>query len=321
MATSTSNHAESRPAFLFPGQGSQVVGMGKDLYENSSAAREVFDEVDKALGEPLTKLMFEGPVEALNQTYNCQPAIMTVSLACLAAVAETGKGAVPQPFLLAGHSLGEYTALVASGVIAIPSAVALVRERGRLMEEACEQREGAMAAILGLDADTLEEVCHKTGTQIANINSPRQIVISGEQSKVAQAMKLAKEGGARRAVALRVSGAFHSYLMGPALDGMLKALNSVELGHPATPVIANCTAKPLSASWEVKEELMEQLCGCVRWQECIEYMVNEGATCFIEFGPGKVLSSLVKQINPDTPVAAVSDLASVQSLGNEPLFG
>lgn len=320
MAISTSSTAVPRPAFLFPGQGSQVVGMGKDLYENSKAARKVFDQVDRALGEPLTELMFQGPESALNHTYNCQPAIMTMSLACLAAVAETSNGAIPQPYFLAGHSLGEYTALVASGVMDIPSAVALVRERGRLMEKACEQREGAMAAILGLDADTLEEVCHQTGTQIANINSPGQIVISGEQEQVAQAMKLAKERGARRAVALRVTGAFHSYLMGSALDGMLKALNSVEFGHPGTPVIANCTAKPLGASWEVKEELAEQLCGCVRWQECIEYMIAEGATCFIEFGPGKVLSGLVKQIKPDAAVATVNDLASVQGLGNEPFF-
>lgn len=319
MAISTNSSEVPRPAYLFPGQGSQVVGMGKDLYENSKAAREVFDEVDQALGQPLTKLMFQGPEPELNQTYNCQPAIMTMSLACLAAVAETSNGAVPEPLFLAGHSLGEYTALVASGVMDIPSAVTLVRERGRLMEKACEQRDGAMAAILGLEVDTLEEVCHQTGTQIANINSPGQIVISGEQAQVAQTMQLAKEHGARRAVALRVTGAFHSYLMGSALHGMLKALNSVELGHPGTPVIANCTAKPLSASWEVKEELAEQLCGCVRWQECIEYMIAEGATSFIEFGPGKVLSGLVKQIKPDASVAAVNDLASIQVLGSEPL--
>ena len=318
MAISTNSTEVARAAYLFPGQGSQVVGMGKDLYENSKAARAVFDEVDQALGEPLTKLMFLGPEPELNHTYNCQPAIMTMSLACLAAVAEVKNEAVPEPFLLAGHSLGEYTALVASGVLDIPSAVTLVRERGRLMEEACEQRNGTMAAILGLETDTLEEVCHQTGTQIANINSPGQIVISGEQALVAEAMKLAKEHGARRAIALRVTGAFHSYLMGSALDGMLRALNSVELGHPGTPVIANCTAKPLGASWEVKEELAEQLCGCVRWQECIEYMIAEGATCFIEFGPGKVLSGLVKQIKPDALVATVNDLASAQVLGNEP---
>mgnify|MGYP001410586284 CR=1 FL=1 len=314
MANPILDTPDSRPAFLFPGQGSQVVGMGKDLYESSSAAREVFDAVDQALGESLTNLMFDGPQKELNRTWNCQPAIMTVSLACLAVAAEASVDAVSHPFLMAGHSLGEYSALVASGVMDMEHAVALVRERGRLMEEACEKRRGAMAAILGLNQDVVEEVCREVGTQVANINSPGQIVISGEQDKVAQAMELAKERGARRAVALQVGGAFHSYLMGPALDGMLKALNAVEFRHPATPVVANCTAKPLNADREVKEELAEQLCGCVRWEECIKYMVDAGATCFIEFGPGKVLTGLAKQIARETPSMAVNDLPSVYSL-------
>ena len=316
MAASTINGLGLRPAFLFPGQGSQSVGMGKDLYESSPAARKLFDQVDEALGEPLTKYMFEGPTEELNRTWNCQPAIMTMSLACLAAAEEANSETVSNPYLMAGHSLGEYTALVVSGVVGLSHAVKLVRERGRLMEEACEQHPGSMAAILGLDQAVVEEVCRQTGVQVANVNSPGQIVISGEREKVNEAMKLTKEQGARKVIPLPVSGAFHSYLMGPALSGMLKALDNVEFQHPSIPVIGNCTAKPLNANKEVKEELAEQLCGCVQWQECISYMLKEGTTSFIEFGPGKVLSGLVKQITKDTPVIAVNDLASVQSLAN-----
>ena len=317
MATFSEDIFGPRPAFLFPGQGSQKVGMGKDLYEHSPAARQVFEEVDNILGEPLSQIIFHGPQEELNRTWNCQPGIMTVSLACLAAATEAGNGALSQPFLVAGHSLGEYTALVASGVADLPTTVSLVRERARLMQEACEKQPGAMAAILGMDADAVEKVCKETGTQLANLNSPGQIVISGERAKVDETIQLAKEWGARRAVPLPVSGAFHSYLMVPALEGILKALDSVELRHPSTPVVANCTGKSLNASWEVKEELAEQLCGCVRWQECIAYMVDAGATSFIEFGPGKVLSGLMKQIDGDLLVTSINDLASVQSLAGE----
>lgn len=303
-----------RPAFLFPGQGSQGVGMGKDLYENSPAARKVFNDVDDALGEPLTELMFMGPKEELSRTWNCQPAIMTVSLAALAAAVETDSKAVDHPFLMAGHSLGEYSALVAAGVMDLGNAATLVRERGRLMEEACQKLPGSMAAILGMEREAVEEVCKEVGTQIANINSPGQIVISGEQSSITQAIALAKEKGARRAILLQVSGAFHSYLMGPALDGMMKALNAVDFHHPEIPVIANCTAKPLRADREVKEELAEQLCGCVRWEDCIRYMADEGVTSFIEFGPGNVLTGLAKKISEGTPAIAVNDMASVQNL-------
>ncbi|MCZ6788557.1 MAG: ACP S-malonyltransferase [Chloroflexi bacterium] len=316
MATSSINGLGSRPAFLFPGQGSQTVGMGKDLYESSPAARKLFDQVDQALGEPLTKYMFEGPEEELNRTWNCQPAIMAMSLACLAAAGEANKETVSSPYLMAGHSLGEYTALVVSGVMDLSHAVNLVRERGRLMEEACEEHPGSMAAILGLDQAVVEEVCRQAGVQVANINSPGQIVISGDREKLDEAVKLAKEQGARKVIRLPVSGAFHSYLMGPALGGMLKALDDVEFNHPSIPVIGNCTAKPLNANRDVKEELAEQLCGCVQWQECISYMLKEGVTSFIEFGPGKVLSGLVKQITKEAPVLTVNDLASAQGLSN-----
>lgn len=319
MTSSTISQSDIRTAFLFPGQGSQTVGMGKDLYENSPAAKKLFDEVDATLGEPLTKYMFEGPEEELNRTWNCQPAIMVMSLACLASAREASGGSIPEPYLMAGHSLGEYTALVESGVMPLSNALNLVRERGRLMEEACNLLPGSMAAILGLDQEEVKKICNETGVQMANINSPTQIVISGEEKKIDNAVNLAKEHGARKVIPLPVSGAFHSYLMGPALSGMLKALGNVEFQNPSVPVIGNCTAQPLNADREVKEELAEQLCGCVQWHECISYMLSNNINNFIEFGPGKILSGLVRQISKEPFVMAVNDFSSAQSV-NEKLL-
>lgn len=309
---------DSRSAFLFPGQGAQEVGMGRDVYEKCPAARQIFDEAEQALGTPLTQLMFEGPAEELERTINSQPAILMVSLACLAAAREHAASAIDDSrvYFMAGHSLGEYTALAAAGVLDVAETVRLVRERGRLMQEACDQCPGAMAALLGLEEEVVVEVCRETGTQIANVNSPGQIVISGERASVARAVELASARGAKRAIPLRVSGAFHSYLMGPALDGMVKALDAVQFRNPSTPVIANCTGKPLTTAGEVKEELIQQLCGCVRWQDSISYMVDVGVTSFIEFGPGRVLSSMVKRIADTIQVTSVSDVTSAQSLAS-----
>ncbi len=302
-------------AFLFPGQGAQEVGMGKDLYQASPAARRVIDEADKALGFPLSALMFDGPAQELERTINTQPAILTVSLACLAAASEqAGKSLEADASFMAGHSLGEYTALAASGVLEIGETVWLVKERGRLMQAACDQRPGAMAAILGMELAPLEEVCKETNTQVANINTPGQIVISGSEEDIAKAIKLAVSQGAKRALPLKVSGAFHSYLMGPAMEGMLKALDKVTFHSAAVPIIANCSSKPISSAWEIKEELAQQLCGCVRWQDSVSFMVNAGVSSFVEFGPGKVLSGMVKRIATGVDIAAVSDLASAKSL-------
>ncbi|MEE8442122.1 MAG: ACP S-malonyltransferase [Dehalococcoidia bacterium] len=308
----------SRSAFLFPGQGSQEVGMGQDVYEKCSSARRIFDEAEQALGTPLKQIMFEGPAEELNRTINSQPAILMVSLACLAAAKEHAPTTIDDSHVhfMAGHSLGEYTALAAAGVLDVAETAWLVRERGRLMQEACDQYPGAMAALLGLEEDVVEEVCRETGTQIANVNSPGQIVISGEPCNVKKAVELASARGAKRAIPLRVSGAFHSYLMGSALDGMVKALDSVKFRNPGVPVIANCTGKPLTAACEVKEELIQQLCGCVRWQDSISYMVDAGITSFIEFGPGRVLSGMVKRIADTAQITNVSDVTSAQSLAN-----
>ncbi|MSQ22406.1 MAG: [acyl-carrier-protein] S-malonyltransferase [Dehalococcoidia bacterium] len=289
--------------------------MGKDLFEKSAAARHVFEEADQALGFPLTHLMFEGPSEELMRTINSQPAILTVSLACLAAAEEeVGEPLGRHVRFVAGHSLGEYSALAAAGVLETSEVVWLVRERGRVMQEACDQVPGSMAAILGLEETAIREICRETGTQVANINAPGQIVISGESEGVARAIDLAKERGAKRAIPLSVSGAFHSYLMAPALNDMIKALDAVHFRNPVTPVIANCTSKPLTSATDVKEELVQQLCGCVRWRDGIACMTEAGVTSFVEFGQGRVLSGMVKRIADDAHIANVNGIESAHSL-------
>ena len=313
--SSKPQNMNSKLAFLFPGQGSQSVGMGLDLYDNSPAAREVFKTTDDVLGRPLSKMMFEGPSEELSNTVNSQPALLTTSLASLAATKEKFAGLLDRDVeFMAGHSLGEYTALAASGVIDLPDAVWLVQERGRLMQEACDDNPGAMAAVLGLDEDVVEAVCRETGTQIANINAPGQIVISGEKDAIRSAVEKSSEKGAKKSILLKVSGAFHSYLMGSAMKGMQQALDSVQFRNPDTPIIANCTAKPMRTSTEIKEELAQQLCGCVRWEDSIKYMVSLGVSKFYEFGPGKILTNMVKRISSDAQASSVADMSAVQEI-------
>ena len=223
-------------AFLFPGQGTQSVGMGEGLYNNSPAARAVFHEVDMALSRPLTRLLFEGPDDTLRQTVNAQPAIMTVSLATMRAIQDyLGAEATPRPALVAGHSLGEYTALAVAGVLDIGETAWLVQERGRLMQEACEKQSGSMAAVMGLDAMVLEQICRETGTVISTVNTPDQIVIAGERRALANALDLANARGAKKAVPLRVAGAFHSPLMEPAQAGLIDAVESLNFKDPSNP--------------------------------------------------------------------------------------
>lgn len=301
---------------MFPGQGTQSIGMGRDLYDNSQAARDVFHEVDTALGRPLTKLMFEGPDDALRQTVNAQPAIMSVSMASMRAMEDhLDSDSMPRPALVAGHSLGEYTALAVAGVLDIGETAWLVQERSRLMQQACEQRSGSMAAVIGLDVIVLDEVCRETGAVISTINTPDQIVIAGERRALANALDLANARGAKRAVPLRVAGAFHSPLMEPAQAGLIEAVQALKFKDPVIPIVANCTAKSLIKGDDVKHELISGICNCVRWSQSVNYMMGTGVKRFIEIGPGRVLSGMVKRIDRRANVQAVGDWDAIVQLG------
>ena len=302
-------------AYVFPGQGSQWVGMGRDLSETFAAAKAVFEQADEALGFSLTKLCFDGPEDELRQTINAQPAIVTVSFACLKAMQEiSGDNELPPPVFLAGHSLGEYTALAVAGVLDFATTVYLARERGRLMHEAGQESPGGMAAIIGLDEAVLAEVCQETDTRIVNINCPGQLVISGAKENLAQAMDLARDKGAPRAIPLQVSGAFHTSLMQSAVGGMAEVIANLPFSEPTTPIVANTTAQPLTTADLIKEELLRQLCNCVQWQRSIEYMVDNGVSTFIEIGPGKVLTGLIKRINKNVKLINIGDVQAVKDL-------
>lgn len=297
-----------KTALIFPGQGSQAVGMGQEMYEQSPIARRIFDEADKTLGFPLTKLCFEGPQEELTQTHNAQPAIFTVSIAGLSCMRDASDKEQPDPSFVAGHSLGEYTALVAAGALDFPDALRLVRERGRLMQQATSLRPGGMAAIIGLDEATTEEICQQTGMQISNINSREQIVISGPKENIPKTLDMAQARGAKKVIPLPVSSAFHSTLMEPTVEGMSKVLDTVHFSHPAIPIVANSSAEPVTTVEEVKNELMWQLCHCVHWLKSVEFMISAGVSTFLEIGPGRILSGLVRRIDPSVQVANLSEL-------------
>jgi len=306
----------TKAAWVFPGQGSQSVGMCRDLYDNVKSARAVFEQADQALGFPLTRLCFEGLEDDLRQTINAQPALVTAGYACLEAAREISGDKLLKPAFTAGHSLGEYTALAAADVIDFLTAVKLARERGRLMHEAGQQRAGAMSAIIGLDEAKLAEVCKQSDTVMANINSPGQIVISGAKENIIKAMELATAAGASRAIPLQVSGAFHSPLMQPAVDGMTKYIDATAFKAPAIPVIGNVTALPLTTPGDVKTELKKQLLNPVQWIRTIEYMTQQGVTTFIEIGPGRVLTGLIKRINKEAATQNLGDLAAIKNVSS-----
>ncbi|GJE26020.1 ACP S-malonyltransferase [Methylobacterium organophilum] len=301
-------------AFLFPGQGSQVVGMGKALAEASSAARHVFSEVDDALGENLSKVMFEGPAETLTLTANAQPALMAASLAVLRALeAERGLDLARDAAFVAGHSLGEYSALAAAGTFSIADTARLLRIRGEAMQKAVAPGLGAMAALIGADLATAhaiaEEAARDGGQQaicdIANDNGAGQVVFSGHREAVERAVALAQGRGIKRAVMLNVSAPFHCALMGPAAEAMREALQSVSMSAPKVPVYANVTAGPLSDPAQIREALVAQVTGTVRWAESIAAMAAAGVDRFHEVGAGKVLTGLVKRIAPSASANAI----------------
>jgi len=299
-------------AFLFPGQGSQVVGMGKDFYQDIAESKEIFEKADKKLGQKLKELIFEGPQDTLTLTYNAQPALLTTSIAILEYVKKFNVHAD----YVAGHSLGEYSALVAAGVLDFEDAVYAVKKRGEYMDEAVPAGKGAMSAILGMAAEELEKVTNNVtengdSVQLANLNCPGQIVISGTAAGVEKASALAKENGAKRAIPLVVSGPFHSELMKPAAEKFDQILSEVKFKDATSPVIANVTAKPVESHEQIKDLLVKQLYSPVRWEESIRTMVQNGVTTFVEIGPGKVLTGLVKKIDRSASVYNIFDLESL----------
>jgi [acyl-carrier-protein] S-malonyltransferase len=307
---------EVKVAYVFPGQGSQSVGMGLDLYVHYASAKEVYDEVDSVLGFSLSRLCFEGPESDLVQTINVQTAILTTSIACLRVAQEVTNNTLPVPTFVAGHSLGEYTALIVAGVLSLSDAVRLVRERGRLMHEAGRRKHGGMLAIMGLDLPVVENICLSVGTTVSNINCPGQIVVSGAQENLDKARRLAQIKGARRTIPLRVSGAFHSPLMEPAIEGLKSAVSGFTFNKPAMPIISNVTAQQLTAVETIKEELVSQVVHCIKWQQSIEATIARGVTTFFEIGPGNVLAGLIKRISPGAQVFNVNSVESITEIAN-----
>jgi [acyl-carrier-protein] S-malonyltransferase len=304
-------------AFIFPGQGSQRVGMGRDLAENSPAARAAFDEVDRALEFGLSDLCFNGPEEDLQLTANTQPAILTASVAAFRALSEKGF----KPDLVAGHSLGEYSALVAAGALSLDAAARLVRRRGELMQESVPVGVGAMAAILGIGVEKVAEACEAAAKDQlcapANFNAPEQIVIAGHKDAVERAVEECKARGARRAMMLKVSAPFHSALMRPAQDKMVEPLNDAKFGDLSSPIVNNVDAAIVTSGSQSRDALVRQISAPVRWTEIVMTMFQEGVETFVEVGPGKVLIGLVKAIakdaGRDVKLLNVEDQASLQT--------
>jgi len=297
---------------LFPGQGSQQAGMGKDLADNFPAARQIFEEADTALGFALSELCFNGPADQLQLTENTQPAILTVSIAALRALETEG---LPKADFVAGHSLGEYSALVAAGALSLSDAVKTVRARGRYMQEAVPVGAGAMAAILGADLDVVMTACEEAAQgqvcSAANINSPGQVVIAGDTAAIDRAIGLLRERGAKRAMKLNVSAPFHCALMQPAQERLAVDLDGIPFKDLAIPIVTNVDAKAINLGADARDALVRQVSQPVRWLQSVEFLINQGVQTLVEIGPGKVLSGLVRQIDRNLRCVNVEDKASL----------
>ncbi|MBB3109355.1 [acyl-carrier-protein] S-malonyltransferase [Paenibacillus phyllosphaerae] len=302
-------------AFVFPGQGAQSVGMGKDAYEQIEASRAIVDRADEALGFKISDIIFEGPDEVLKQTVNTQPALLTISVALLEAF--KAKGIAPD--YVAGHSLGEYSALVAAGVLSFEDAVRAVRSRGEFMEQAVPGGQGAMAAVLGAEREALANLCSAVSgdvgsVELANVNCPGQIVISGTAEGVQAVVERGKEAGAKRVIPLEVSGPFHSSLMKPAADRLGAVLEGLSLADATIPVIANVTARPVTDKDQIRTLLAEQVYSPVLWEDSIRYLIEQGVDTFYEIGSGTVLAGLIKKIDKTVTVVAVNNVSALEAV-------
>lgn len=304
----------AKTAFVFPGQGSQTVGMCKEFYDNYACAKKVFEEADEALGFSIAKMCFEGPEDQLRLTMNTQPAILTCSIAVLAVLRENGLNCQ----IAGGHSLGEYSALVAAGSLSLADAVRSVRKRGQFMQEAVPVGEGAMAAVMGLEPETIDAICRKVeaecgeAVQAVNFNCPGQVVIAGAAGAVTKTIDALKEAGARRAVSLPVSAPFHSTLMRPAAARLKEVLDEVEFHDAKFPVVANVTAKPVTKAEEIRSLLVQQAASPVKWEMSMRYMLGEGFDTFVEVGPGKVLTGFTRKIDRTANALNVEDMDSLE---------
>jgi [acyl-carrier-protein] S-malonyltransferase len=317
-AITTKEEETMTTAFVFPGQGSQEVGMGRALADAFAAAREVYEEVDDALDRKLSRLMFQGPDEELRLTENAQPALMAVSMAVMRVLAaEDGYALADHAAYVAGHSLGEYSALAAAGAIGLADTARLLKTRGRAMQDAVPVGEGAMAALLGLDMDAVREIAAQAAGDevcaVANDNAPGQIVVSGSQAAVERAMALAGERGARRAIALPVSAPFHCALMAPAADVMAEALARAAIDAPAAPLVANVTAESVVEPDAIRRLLVEQVTGVVRWRESVLYMQDRGVDRLVEAGAGKVLTGLARRIDRELAATSLHSPADIEA--------
>lgn len=296
--------------WVFPGQGAQAVGMGRAMAERFPSARAVYDAASAALGWDVARVCWEGPEQVLRRTAMTQPALVTTCLACMAPVWDAGA----RPILFAGHSVGEYAALIAAGSLSLADGVRLVARRGELMEQAARENPGGMAAVLGLDTEAAEAICEETGATLANRNAPGQVILSGPADSLERAMALARERGARRVLPLNVSGAFHSPCMASAASAMRQELARIEIRRAAFPVIANLTAEPVQEPDAIRAALGGQLAGGVRWEESVRRAATLGARRLVEFGPGGVLAGMVKRIDPALPAVTVAEPDGVDAV-------